>query len=79
MEIIGKIKEDLEELENFKMYKNKRENIISEIIDRTLCNIVSLSNVFNLNTGQVLYEFSKKIIKIMLKFKIFCKKYLYNI
>jgi len=67
-DIINKLKEDLNELE---MAKSKNSNINSEMIGRTLYDIVSLANSYNISSEQALYNFNKKIIKIMLKIQNF--------
>jgi len=64
-DMIKNLKDDICELEKL---KNNQSNTGSEIIGRTLYNLVTLSNEYNINSEQALYNFNKKMLKIMLKF-----------
>ena len=59
-DIIKKLDDDFYEI---KMLKNKDANKVSEIIGRTLYDIVSYSGCFNINSEQALYKFNKDVIK----------------
>jgi len=59
-DIIKKLKENIERLEN-------NSNVDSDIIGELLYDIVSLADAYNITSEQALYDFNKKAIKIMLK------------
>ena len=59
-DIIKKLKENIERLEN-------NSNVDSDIIGELLYDIVSLAGAYNITSEQALYDFNKKAIKIMLK------------
>ena len=59
-DIIKRLKGDIRELENA---KNNDANKISEIIGRTIYEIVCFSCVYNINAEQSLYDFNDNLIK----------------
>ena len=59
-DIIKRLKWDIEELGNA---KNRETNKISEIIGRTIYEIVCFSCVYNINSEQSLYNFNDNLIK----------------
>jgi len=59
-DIIQKLKCDIDELENA---KNNETNNISELIGRTIYDIVRFSCVYNINPEQSLYNFNNNLIK----------------
>ena len=64
-DIIQKLKDDIFELENI---KTTQSDICFDAIGRVLYDVVSLADGYNINPEQALYEFNKKMVKIMLKF-----------